>query len=127
MKLVDHLKMATSALLSNKLRSGLTMLGITIGNASVIGMVAVGEGARQLTAQQFQALGPNVILLSLSSARIRRGVSPEAKPLLLEDAEAIAKLVPNLRGIAPEIHIHFSGVFFCKMVGQKLDIPFTIP
>ncbi|MGK7938580.1 MAG: ABC transporter permease [Crocosphaera sp.] len=104
MKLVDHLKMATSALLSNKLRSSLTMLGITIGNASVIGMVAVGEGARKLTAEQFQALGPNVIFVSLSSARVRRSLSSEAKPLLLEDAEAIARLVPNLSHIAPEIH-----------------------
>jgi hypothetical protein len=56
MEILDHIQMATSALLSNKLRSSLTMLGITIGNASVIGMVAVGEGARELTAEQFKAL-----------------------------------------------------------------------
>ncbi|ACB52438.1 putative ABC transporter permease protein [Crocosphaera subtropica ATCC 51142] len=106
MKLSDHLKMATSAILSHKLRSGLTMLGIIIGNASVIGMVAVGEGARKATAEQFEALGPNVLFVSLSSARVRRTLSSEAKPLLLEDAEAIGELIPNLTNIAPEIHIN---------------------
>jgi putative ABC transport system permease protein len=104
MEILDHIKMATSALLSNKLRSSLTMLGITIGNASVIGMVAVGEGARELTAEQFKALGPNVLFVSLSSARVRRTLSSDAKPLLLEDANAIANLVPNLTNISPEIH-----------------------
>ena len=97
--------MALSALLGNKLRSGLTMLGITIGNASVIGMVAVGQGAKQLTAEQFQSLGPNVLFVSLTPTRIRRSLSAEAKPLLLEDAEAIAKLIPTLTAVAPEIHI----------------------
>ncbi|MGB5771980.1 MAG: ABC transporter permease [Crocosphaera sp.] len=104
MEILDHIQMATSALLSNKLRSSLTMLGITIGNASVIGMVAVGEGARELTAEQFKALGPNVLFVSLSSARVRRTLSSDAKPLLLEDANAIANLVPNLTNISPEIH-----------------------
>ncbi len=106
MKLSDHLKMATSALLSHKLRSGLTMLGIIIGNASVIGMVAVGEGARKATAEQFEALGPNVLFVSLSSTRVRRTLSSDAKPLLLEDAEAIKQLIPNLTNISPEIQIN---------------------
>ncbi len=102
------------------------MLGITIGNASVIGMIAVGEGARQLTAEQFQALGPNVIFLSLSSARVRRGLSSEAKPLLLEDAEAIARLVPNLSNIAPEIHtnqliIHQDKILQNSVTGTTPD------
>ncbi|MEL4898387.1 ABC transporter permease [Crocosphaera sp. Alani8] len=105
MKLADHFQMATFALLSHKLRSSLTMLGIVIGNASVIGMVAVGEGARKATAEQFEALGPNVLFLSLSASRRRRAVSSDAKPLLLEDAEVIDKLIPNLTNIAPEIHV----------------------
>jgi putative ABC transport system permease protein len=104
MKILDYIKMATSALISNKLRSSLTMLGITIGNASVIGMVAVGEGARKSTAEQFKALGPNVLFVSLSSARVRRTLSSDAKPLLFEDAEAIEQLIPNLTHVSPEIH-----------------------
>ncbi|MDJ0732353.1 MAG: ABC transporter permease [Crocosphaera sp.] len=120
MKISDHLKMATSALLSHKLRSSLTMLGIIIGNASVIGMVAVGEGARQATAQQFEALGPNVLFVSLSSTRIRRTLSSEAKPLLLEDAEAIGHLVPNLKNIAPEIHINHLITYQDKILNNSI-------
>lgn len=82
------------------------MLGIMIGNASVISMVAVGEGARQATAEQFQALGPNVLFVGLSSTRVRRTLSSEAKPLLLEDAEAMGKLIPDLTHISPEIHVN---------------------
>ncbi|GBF79165.1 ABC transporter permease [Aphanothece sacrum] len=103
MDILDNLKMAVSALLANKLRSSLTMLGITIGNASVIGMVAIGQGAQKLAAEQFQALGPNVLFVSLTSARVRRTASAKAKPLLLEDAQAIARLVPTVAEVAPEI------------------------
>lgn len=121
MRLSDHLRMATASLLSHKLRSGLTMLGIIIGNASVIGMVAVGEGARKATAEQFQALGPNVLFVSLSSGRRRRILSSEAKPLLLDDAEAIDQLVPNLTNIAPEIHLNHLITYQDKI----LDNPIT--
>ncbi len=120
MRLSDHLRMATFALLSHKLRSSLTMLGIIIGNASVIGMVAVGEGARKTTAEQFQALGPNVLFVSLSSTRIRRSLSSEAKPLLLEDAEAIGKLIPNLTHISPEIHINQLISYQDKIINNSI-------
>ncbi len=120
MKLSDHLKMATASLLSHKLRSGLTMLGIIIGNASVIGMVAVGEGARKATAEQFEALGPNVLFVSLSSGRRRRTLSSEAKPLLLEDAEAIDQLVPNLTNIAPEIHLNHLITYQDKILDNSI-------
>lgn len=120
MKLSDHLKMATSALLSHKLRSGLTMLGIIIGNASVIGMVAVGEGARKATAEQFEALGPNVLFVSLSSTRVRRTLSSDAKPLLLEDAEAIGQLIPNITNISPEIHINQLITYQDKILSNSI-------
>ncbi len=80
------------------------MLGIAIGNASVIAMVAIGQGAQKLAAEQFEALGPNVLFVSLTSTRIRRTLSAKAKPLLLEDAEAIASQVPTIAQVAPEIH-----------------------
>ncbi|NEQ68159.1 MAG: ABC transporter permease, partial [Symploca sp. SIO2D2] len=50
--------MASTTLIANKLRSGLTMLGIIIGNASVIAMVGIGQGAQKLASEQFEALGP---------------------------------------------------------------------
>jgi putative ABC transport system permease protein len=103
MELLESVKMSLSALTANKLRSGLTMLGIAIGNASVIAMVAVGQGAQKLAAEQFEALGPNVLFVSLTPRRLRRLLSSEAKPLLFEDAEAIAEQVPAVAEVAPEI------------------------
>lgn len=102
MDLNETLKMAWSALVANKLRSGLTMLGIAIGNASVIAMVAIGQGAQRLAAEQFESLGPNVLFVTMTSARVRRSLSARAKPLLWDDAKAIAKSVPNISAIAPE-------------------------
>jgi putative ABC transport system permease protein len=80
MAIVETTKMAFSALLANKLRSSLTMVGIAVGNASVIAMVAVGEGAKQMAAEQFESLGPKVLYVSLTSQRIRRVVSETTKP-----------------------------------------------
>jgi putative ABC transport system permease protein len=103
LEILENLKMALSSLMANKLRSGLTMLGIAIGNASVIAMVGVGQGAQKLAAEQFQSLGPNVLFVSLSTRRMRRNISG-TKPLVLADAQAIAANVPTVKAVAPEIH-----------------------
>lgn len=63
MNILESLKMATQTLVANKLRSGLTMLGIIIGNASVIGMIGVGEGTQILATEQFKSLGPNTLFI----------------------------------------------------------------
>ena len=61
MRLVDGLGAALDALRANLLRSALTMLGIVIGVAAVIAMVAIGTGARELiVAEQIQSLGSNL-------------------------------------------------------------------
>ena len=103
MDIVDSLKMAGATLAANKLRSGLTMLGIIIGNASVIAMIGIGQGAQRLAAEQFEALGPNVVFVVPGSRKARRARSDLPKTLVLADAQAIADQVPTIRGIAPEI------------------------
>jgi putative ABC transport system permease protein len=94
--------MAFSALMANKLRSSLTMLGIAIGNASVIALVGVGEGAQKVALEQFEALGPNVLFVSTSSRNVRRTI-PNPRPLTYEDAQAIASQVPAIAAISPEL------------------------
>lgn len=106
MEIREHLRMAFSALMSNKLRSILTMLGITVGNASVIAMVGIGEGTQRLTAEQFATLGPNVLFVSLTSRNIRNAF-PNARPLVLSDAEAIEKQIPNITAVSPELFGQF--------------------
>jgi putative ABC transport system permease protein len=95
--------MALSTLKANRLRSVLTMLGIVIGNASVITLVGVGRGAQDLAANQLSNLGANVLFVFPGNNDTRRqGVEPP-KSLVLDDAEAIAEQVPAVRRVAPQI------------------------
>ena len=103
MNILESLKMATSTLVANKMRSSLTMLGIVIGNASVIAMVGVGQGAKNLAAEQFESLGPNVIFITPGSEEERRTTFNPPQTLVWEDAIAIAEQVPSVKDVAPQI------------------------
>lgn len=96
--------MATSTLAANKMRSTLTMLGIIIGNASVITMVGVGQGAKNLAAEQFESLGPNVLFIVPGSEEERRTTFNRPQTLVWEDAIAIAEQVPTVKEVAPQIN-----------------------
>jgi len=101
--LTENASMAVRTLSANKLRSSLTMLGIIIGNASVIAMIAVGQGAQQFIGKQFESLGTNILfILPGVAAEGPLASSVPAQTLVLADAEAIAKEVPAIAGVAPE-------------------------
>lgn len=104
MNLADSTKMATATLVTNRLRSLLTMLGIIIGNASVIAMVGIGQGAQRLAASEFESLGPNVLFVVPGSRGTRRTTTNLPNTLVLEDAEAIAAQVPTVLAVAPQIN-----------------------
>jgi len=92
-KLTNSMKIALSALRINKMRSALTMLGIIIGVAAVIAMVAVGSGAEQRIREQIASIGSNVIIVlsgSITSSGIRMGTG-NAQTLTEEDSRAIAR------------------------------------
>jgi len=84
---------AAQALARNRLRSILTMLGVFIGVAALIAMVAVGQGANQAVASQIASLGTNlvVILPGATTSGGARGGSGSASVLTVEDAEALRK------------------------------------
>jgi putative ABC transport system permease protein len=103
MQLMETIRMATATLTANKLRSSLTMLGIIIGNASVIAMVGVGQGAQVLAKNQFQSLGPNTLFITPGSREERQTTFDLPKTLVYEDAKAIAEQVPSIEGVAPQI------------------------
>ncbi len=69
---LEHLQMAIATLRTNKMRSSLTMLGIIIGNASVIAMVGLGQGAQKLAAEEFESLGSNVLFIIPGSRAAQR-------------------------------------------------------
>jgi putative ABC transport system permease protein len=103
MNLQESLSMATKTLAANRLRSALTMLGIIIGNASVITMVGLGEGAQRYVNAQLETLGPNVLFVVPGSRETRELGSLEVpRTLVLADAEAIAAQVPAAAAVAAE-------------------------
>jgi putative ABC transport system permease protein len=95
--------MALATLKSNRLRSLLTMLGIVIGNASVITLVGVGRGAQNLAEGQLNTLGANVLFVVPGNNDSRRQGIDFPKTLVLEDAEAIAEQVPSVKRVVPQI------------------------
>jgi putative ABC transport system permease protein len=102
-KIATSIKIAFSALRINKLRSALTMLGIIIGVAAVIAMVAVGTGAQRRIQQQIASIGSNVIVVlsgSLTSGGVRMGAG-FAQTLTEDDARAIARDCPAVDLAAP--------------------------
>jgi putative ABC transport system permease protein len=95
--------MALTTLGSNRLRSLLPMLGIVIGNASVITLVGVGRGAQNLAEGQLSSLGANVLFVVPGRNDTRRQGIDTPKTLVLEDAKAIAEQVPSVRRVAPQL------------------------
>ncbi len=101
----DILKETFWSLAGNKVRSGLTILGIVIGIASVITMIAIGQGAQASIEQNIQSIGSNLIIV-FPGAQRGGGLSGgrgSAQTLTLDDAEAIAKETPSVKAVAPEV------------------------
>jgi putative ABC transport system permease protein len=82
----------------NRLRAGLTLLGIVIGVAAVIAMVSIGEGAKQAVRKQIASIGTNVIMIWPSATRVGgvRGAQGSAVTLTVADAMELKKKVPLL-------------------------------
>jgi len=100
MKLWDCLSTALRALLGNKLRSILTMLGILIGVAAVISVLSLGRAQEALVEEAFASLGANLIYVMPREAGIMGAGVGEAT-LTLGDAEDIARHAPSVVGVAP--------------------------
>ena len=91
---------------TNKVRSGLTMLGIVIGVGSVIAMISIGEGATGSIESNIQSMGSNLITVSPGFQRSFSQVSSGrggAQTLTLEDSEAISQEVYYINSVSPEL------------------------
>ncbi|MCX6763073.1 MAG: ABC transporter permease [Candidatus Moranbacteria bacterium] len=92
------------SLSSNKARSGLTILGIVIGIASVITMVAIGQGAQSSIEKNIEAIGSNLIVVMPGAQRVG-GISQGAgsnQTLVIEDSDAIKTQIQSIKAVAPE-------------------------
>jgi putative ABC transport system permease protein len=106
MKLFDSFRSALQSIIVNKLRSALTMLGVIIGVASVIAMVAVGNGASIQIQQQVLSLGSNLVTVTpgnQNSDTGLRGAGVQSMNLTLDDMNAIqAQLGPTIAAVEAE-------------------------
>lgn len=107
MKISDLIEEIYFALLANKARSGLTVLGIVIGIASVISMIAVGAGSQSSIESRIQSLGSNLVLVMPSMQRgpgyqVSQGRG-SAQSLTLEDAQAIKEGISTVQEVSPEL------------------------
>src|SRR3990167_1975659 len=107
MTLSDLLRETYSSLTGNKVRSGLTVLGIVIGIGSVIAMVSIGTGASNSISSSIESLGSNLIQVTPGAQRSQGfGASAGrggAKTLTNEDAEAIAEKVADVQAVDSQV------------------------
>ncbi len=92
----DSLESAITAILANKLRSALTMLGVVIGVGSVIAMIAIGEGTKRKSVESLEAMGANMITVMPDWRRGGQSQGQGSGQLEDEDVEAIKKEVPTV-------------------------------
>jgi putative ABC transport system permease protein len=111
---------ALDSLFANKMRSGLTVLGIIIGVAAVIAMLAIGAGAQDTITGQISGLGSN--LLFVFSGNMSEDVR-NPQPLTVYDAEAIADPLqaPSVAGVAPVIQSNASASYGGQTVNTQVD------
>ncbi|MET7991302.1 ABC transporter permease [Amycolatopsis sp. NPDC005232] len=110
MNVFEVLRFAVRGLTANKLRSTLTTLGITIGVASVILLVAVGNGASAAIAASIQGLGTDVVNVSPSRGG---GQGSEARPLTVQDAHALVDPVgaPDVKAASPVVNTNATATY----------------
>lgn len=109
----ESLRMALTALLANKMRSILTMLGIIIGVGSVIVMIAIGLGVQQTVTSSIASLGSNMIIVSPGSTNQGgvRSAAGSSQTLKLEDAEAIKKKIKNIDYVSPTVNSSYQVIY----------------
>jgi len=111
MKTSDILHETYSALVSNKVRTGLTMLGIIIGIGSVIAMVAIGQGAQGSIESSIQSLGSNLVQVSPGTqggpgVQVSQGRG-SALTLTYDDAIAIGEEITLAQAVSPELSLRY--------------------
>ncbi len=101
MKAGEAFRVALGALLANRLRSALTMLGVVIGVAAVVVLVALGSGAKQEVEQQVEGLGSNIIIVV--PGKFELGSAPSISRLTLEDVELLGRVTGDVRRVAVSV------------------------
>lgn len=126
----ETLRIALGGIVANKLRSGLTMLGMVIGVASVIVLVAVGNGSQQAVQAQIQALGTNVLLVMGQGARGGPGsAATSSSALTTADAAALEdrELAPHVASASPVVNVSSATLVAGSTSYQPSSVIGTLP
>lgn len=123
----DGVLLALASLRENKLRAGLTILGVLIGVASVIGMASIIAGLDKMVLQEIENLGSNVIYITKfpPNTEYDRLTEEERnrKDITFEEAEAIRQSCPSVSAISPQNHYRASGGNVVKYKGNQANRP----
>lgn len=114
---LEHLRQGFKTLASNKIRTGLSMLGILIGVAAVVAMLAIGSGAQEAIKGQLSSLGSNMLVLRASNARGAGGVATESGARIrigIDDATALLNGVPSVKSVSPLVQSRAQVTFSSK-------------
>ena len=130
MLLSDLIHETYAAVAVNKARSGLTVLGIVIGIASVVALTAIGRGAQDSIQSRIQSIGSNLLLVQpgFQRSRVGAGVSAgrgSASTLVLADASAIATASDRIIAVAPEASRRYQVT--AKGTNTNTQIVGTVP
>jgi len=105
-EIIEYFKQGFKTLMNNKIRTGLSMLGILIGVAAVIAMLAIGKGAQKAIEDQLSSLGSNLLILRTGAVRVG-GVSQETgttSRISLEDAQYLQDQLSMIRYTSPNVN-----------------------
>jgi macrolide transport system ATP-binding/permease protein len=122
-ELIDHFHQAVYAITSHRMRSVLSIMGILIGVAAVIGVLALGQGARESISQSLASLGSNLLTVMPGSRRMH-GVALESGAVTrftLQDADAIAKLSDKVSRVSPSVSGRVQLVYHNKNWNTQLQ------
>ena len=115
MNLLMIIRVAFRALVRNKMRAALTMLGIIIGVSAVIAMVSIGQGAQASVQAQIQSIGTNLLFVSAGAQNtggVRTGAGDTGtNTLTAEDLDAIRREVPSVSMVTPTVNARSQLVF----------------
>lgn len=104
-EILEHFKQGYRTLAANKVRSVLSMLGILIGVAAVVAMLALGSGAQKSIEDQLSSMGSNLLVLRAGNVRVA-GVVQESGTrirITMEDAKAIKDQIPGIQDVSPNV------------------------
>ncbi len=128
MSIIETVRVALASIIANLLRSSLTMLGIIIGVAAVITMIALGTGAQRAVDEQIEQLGTRVLSVVAGQSFWRGVASANRVSLTVDDYEALVRDAPLLAQVVPELsggrQIKYGNrTLFHDVVGTTTNFP----